>query len=149
MLPHSKATSAARGYQSACHRPYMLSQPISDLRQAEETPKAISRVSSSPTRQPRAGVASRAERTHMCAQTACQVNTSAHATQEPLCPLLCSNARGTNTRCPVANCRTARPVQTQCPSGLTASQQNRRHKPSQTPSQLGRHNNRGSRFRDR
>jgi hypothetical protein len=87
---------------------YLLSQPISDLRQAEETPKAISQASSGPPHKPCADVASRAERTHACALS----RLSRHATQVPaLCPLLSAvqQRKGHNYPLPLANCHTARP----------------------------------------
>ena len=78
--------AAARGNQST----YLLSQPISDQRQAEETPKAISQANSGPTRKLCADVAGRAERTH--------VRSVGHLSA----PLLTAvqQRRGTNARCP-------------------------------------------------
>jgi hypothetical protein len=120
MLPRS----AARGYQST----YLV---IPAHIRSKGKPR-----SSSPTRQLRAGVASRAERTHVRSDGMPPKSPSAHC-------CAATQGGGTNARCPVANCRTARPGQrgkhnAQCPSCLTASQQNRRHKLSQTSSQLGR-----------
>ena len=77
-----------------------LSQPISDLRQTEETPKATSQANSGPTRKPCADVAGRAERTHVRSVGMPPKCPSAHccaATQGHKCPL------------PLASCHTARP----------------------------------------